>query len=69
MNTLHLLNKKCYQADSHQYYHQYGAGRLGAADWALTVWVTGHMGAGTNGHRRFGTRCFSTGQQTQVVFK
>jgi len=36
----------------------FGRRRLGAAVWALTVWATGHMGAGTNRRRRFGAGRF-----------
>jgi len=36
----------------------YGRRRLGAAFWALTVWATGRLGAGTNGRRRFGAGRF-----------
>jgi len=31
---------------------------MGAAVWALTVWATGHKGAGTNRCRRFGAGRF-----------
>jgi len=43
-----------------------GRRRLGAAVWALTVWATGHLGAGTNGHCRFGAGRFGARRYCDV---
>jgi len=38
----------------------FGRDRFGAIVWVLTVWVPGHLGAETFGHRRLGVGRFGT---------